>query len=378
MLNLIIVDDDEALLEGLSTAVDWESLGYCVRGTARNGKEALCVLEACPCDVLLTDIRMGQMDGLRLAEEVSKRFADVHVVIMSAYDDFSYAQQAIRLGVDDYLLKPIDITQLHAVMNKLSEMILTQRRRAERYHALNRQVEELSGRAAEEYLRSSGSLNVGLIEYLVKAVVLGNVESVQKNMLRLREHVHDVGDGSILFMVSTINLLLVRLESAGELTQEQTQQLQREGRDALLRGSPDEAMNCISETLERIAAEKAAEAIGVGVPTLRDIAKELSKPGRDPRDELPAPILRTDVLDIKDLKPGMVLTGTVRNVIDFGVFVDIGVHQDGLVHISQVCNKFIKHPSEAVAVGDVVKVVVLDVDEKKHRISLSMKQVPEE
>ena len=94
--------------------------------------------------------------------------------------------------------------------------------------------------------------------------------------------------------------------------------------------------------------------------------------------ELPAPILRTDVLDIKDLKPGMVLTGTVRNVIDFGVFVDIGVHQDGLVHISQVCNKFIKHPSEAVAVGDVVKVVVLDVDEKKHRISLSMKQVPEE
>lgn len=260
MLNLIIVDDDEALLEGLSTAVDWESLGYCVRGTARNGKEALCVLEACPCDVLLTDIRMGQMDGLRLAEEVSKRFADVHVVIMSAYDDFSYAQQAIRLGVDDYLLKPIDITQLHAVMNKLSEMILTQRRRAERYHALNRQVEELSGRAAEEYLRSSGSLNVGLIEYLVKAVVLGNVESVQKNMLRLREHVHDVGDGSILFMVSTINLLLVRLESAGELTQEQTQQLQRDGRDALLRGSPDEAMNCISETLERIAAEKAAEA----------------------------------------------------------------------------------------------------------------------
>ena len=124
--------------------------------------------------------------------------------------------------------------------------------------------------------------------------------------------------------------------------------------------------------------EKAAEAIGVGVPTLRDIVSELMKPGRDVRDELPKPILRTDVLEMKDLKPGMVLTGTVRNVIDFGVFVDIGVHQDGLVHISQVCNKFIKHPSEAVAVGDVVKVVVLDVDEKKHRISLSMKQVPEE
>ncbi len=130
--------------------------------------------------------------------------------------------------------------------------------------------------------------------------------------------------------------------------------------------------------LEAYGAQKAADALGVGVPTLRDIAKELAKPGRDPRDELPAPILRTDVLDISDLKSGMVLTGTVRNVIDFGVFVDIGVHQDGLVHISQVCNKFIKHPSEVVAVGDVVKVVVLEVDEKKHRIALSMKQVPKE
>ena len=145
----------------------------------------------------------------------------------------------------------------------------------------------------------------------------------------------------------------------------------------LLGATPKDARG-LPARLNAYGAEKAAEALGVGVPTLRDIAKELSKPGRDPRDELPAPILRTDVLDIKDLKPGMVLTGTVRNVIDFGVFVDIGVHQDGLVHISQVCNKFIKHPSEAVAVGDVVKVVVLDVDEKKHRISLSMKQVPKE
>lgn len=103
--------------------------------------------------------------------------------------------------------------------------------------------------------------------------------------------------------------------------------------------------------------------------------KELVKPGRDPRDELPAPILRTDVLELKDLKPGMVLSGTVRNVIDFGVFVDIGVHQDGLVHISQVSNKFIKHPSEVVSVGDVVKVAVLDVDQKRGRISLTMKGV---
>ena len=133
----------------------------------------------------------------------------------------------------------------------------------------------------------------------------------------------------------------------------------------------------ISDLPARLGAygeEKAAEEIGVGVPTLRDIVSELLKPGRDVRDELPKPILRTDVLEMKDLKPGMILTGTVRNVIDFGVFVDIGVHQDGLVHISQVCDKFIRHPSEAVSVGDVVKVVVLEVDEKKKRISLSMKQ----
>ena len=136
----------------------------------------------------------------------------------------------------------------------------------------------------------------------------------------------------------------------------------------------DGKIGMLPQKLKLFGEEKAAAQLGIGLPTLRDIARELTRPGRDVRDDLPAPVLRTDVLDIKDLKPGMTLTGTVRNVVDFGVFVDIGVHQDGLVHISQVCNKFIKHPSEVVAVGDVVPVVVLDVDEKKHRISLSMKQ----
>ena len=136
----------------------------------------------------------------------------------------------------------------------------------------------------------------------------------------------------------------------------------------------DGKIGMLPQKLKLFGEEKASAQLGIGLPTLRDIVRELTRPGRDVRDDLPAPVLRTDVLDIKDLKPGMTLTGTVRNVIDFGVFVDIGVHQDGLVHISQVCSKFIKHPSEVVAVGDVVPVVVLDVDEKKHRISLSMKQ----
>ena len=143
----------------------------------------------------------------------------------------------------------------------------------------------------------------------------------------------------------------------------------------------DVASGNLGELRQRVnqyGISKAAEACGVGVPTLEDVVKELLKPGRDPRDELPAPILRTDVLEIKDLKPGMVLSGTVRNVIDFGVFVDIGVHQDGLVHISQVCNRKVRHPSEVVKVGDVVKVAVLEVDEKRKRISLTMKNIPKE
>ena len=120
--------------------------------------------------------------------------------------------------------------------------------------------------------------------------------------------------------------------------------------------------------------EKLAAELGVGVPTLRDIAAELAKPGRDPRDELPPVLLRQDVMDIGDLKPGMKLKGTVRNVIDFGAFVDIGVHQDGLVHISEICDRYIRHPSEVLRVGDTVDVVVLNVDEKRGRIGLSIKQ----
>ena len=129
----------------------------------------------------------------------------------------------------------------------------------------------------------------------------------------------------------------------------------------------------LKERVDKIGLQQAAEQLEIGVPTLQDLIKELLQPGRDPRDELPPPMLRTDVLDMKDLKPGMELQGTVRNVIDFGAFVDIGVHQDGLVHLSQICDKYIKHPSEVLKVGDVVTVKVLSVDLEKKRISLTMK-----
>ncbi len=130
----------------------------------------------------------------------------------------------------------------------------------------------------------------------------------------------------------------------------------------------------LADRVKELGEEKVAEKLGVGVPTLTDIIKELSRPGRDPRDELPPPLLRTDVMEMKDLKAGMQLKGTVRNVIDFGAFVDIGVHQDGLVHISQITNRFIKHPSEVLKVGDIVTVWVISVDENKKRISLTMKE----
>ncbi|MCQ2474659.1 MAG: RNA-binding transcriptional accessory protein [Clostridia bacterium] len=135
-----------------------------------------------------------------------------------------------------------------------------------------------------------------------------------------------------------------------------------------------EKIASIGANVELLGEEKVAEKLGIGVPTLKDIVKELIRPARDPRDELPPPMLRTDVMGMEDLKPGMELKGTVRNVTDFGAFIDIGVHQDGLVHISQITNKFIKHPSEVLKVGNVVTVWVISVDNTKKRISLTMKQ----
>ena len=143
-------------------------------------------------------------------------------------------------------------------------------------------------------------------------------------------------------------------------------------------GEQDVISGNISEIKTRIKdanINKLSEELGIGVPTIRDIADSLLKKGRDPRDELPQPVLRTDIMDIDDLKPDMILTGTVRNVIDFGAFVDIGVHQDGLVHVSQICDRYIKHPLEALSVGDIVKVKVLSVDKAKKRISLTMKNI---
>ena len=141
-----------------------------------------------------------------------------------------------------------------------------------------------------------------------------------------------------------------------------------------LKKMPSGGFSELKVRAEKLGFESLAENIGIGTPTLLDMIQELEKPGRDLRDELPSPLLRSDIKDIKDLKPGMEMKGTVRNVIDFGAFVDIGVHQDGLVHITQISNKFVRHPSDVLKVGDIVTVWVLAVDAARNRISLTMKQ----
>lgn len=132
-------------------------------------------------------------------------------------------------------------------------------------------------------------------------------------------------------------------------------------------------LEALKKDLSKVDANKLAEELNVGVLTLKDIIEELSKPGRDPREDLPKPILRSDVLKFEDLQEGMSLTGTVRNVIDFGAFIDIGVKHDGLVHISEMADKFVRNPSEIVSVGDIVKVKVIGIDREKQKVSLSMK-----
>ena len=139
--------------------------------------------------------------------------------------------------------------------------------------------------------------------------------------------------------------------------------------------SYDIASKLLKEDYKTTDVDELARKLGVGKPTLVDIIKELERPGRDPRDEMPKPILRQDVLGMDDLVPDMILTGTVRNVVDFGVFVDIGVKEDGLVHISQISKKFIKHPSDVFKVGDIIDVKIIDIDKKRGRISLSTKDL---
>lgn len=255
-------------------------------------------------------------------------------------------------------------------------------------HDMNqKRLGETLGGVVEDCVNSVGvDLNTASPSLL--SYVAGINSTVAKNILLYREENGKFKTRKELMKVPKLGPKAF-LQCAGFLRiPESTMALDHTGVHPESYGAAEKLLRACGFTLEDVAKrqvsslskkitspEKMAETLGIGVPTLEDIIKELEKPGRDPREDAPAPILRSDVLSMEDLQEGMILTGTVRNVIDFGVFVDIGVHQDGLVHISQICNRFIKHPLEAVKLGDTVKVKVLSIDMEKKRISLTMKNV---
>ena len=255
-------------------------------------------------------------------------------------------------------------------------------------HDMNqKRLGEALGGVVEDCVNSVG-VDLNTASPALLSYVAGINGTVAKNILKYREEHGKFSARKELLKVPKLGPKAYE-QCAGFLRlPESTMVLDRTGVHPESYKAAEGLLQLCGYTLEDVAAkkvsglgkkikspEKTAEQLGIGVPTLEDIIRELEKPGRDPRDEAPAPVLRSDVLSMEDLKEGMVLTGTVRNVIDFGVFVDIGVHQDGLVHISQICDRFIKHPLEAVKLGDVVQVKVLSVDLQKKRISLTMKNI---
>ena len=256
----------------------------------------------------------------------------------------------------------------------------------------NRMNEALSG-VVEDCVNSVG-VDLNTASHSLLSYISGINASVAKNIVAYREENGKFTDRKQLLKVSKLGkkafeqcagFLRVR-EGSNPLDNTAVHPESYEAASSLLKECgftladiSNGGAKGITEKTEDIGIENISRNLGIGVPTLTDIIAELKKPGRDLRDELPPPLLRSgDVMEIKDLKPGMELVGTVRNVIDFGIFVDIGVHEDGLVHISQICNRYIKHPLEAVKVGEIVKVRVLDVDVKKKRISLTMRLDGEE
>ncbi|NCB37056.1 MAG: response regulator, partial [Clostridia bacterium] len=218
MYNLMIVDDDEILLEGLGTAFDWAALNVRVTATATDGLSALAEMRRQPCDILITDIKMGRMDGLELTRQVREEFPAARVVIMSAYEEFAYAQQAVRMSVDDYLLKPIDLDQLSEIIRKIVESLDSERAHSEKVEGMHRNLIDLGDHTVDEYFRASGLLNTGLVEHLSKAVALGNDRGAMEDIQLLRAHLREVSGGSFIFLMTTISILITRLMESNVLS----------------------------------------------------------------------------------------------------------------------------------------------------------------
>ena len=362
--------------------------------TAEAEKKLLALIEKYGVDLIsIGNGTASRESELFVAEMLKKTKRKVQYIIANEAGASVYS--ASKLGAEEFPEYDVSLRSAvsigRRIQDPLAELVKIDPKSigvGQYQHDMNqKRLGEALGGVVEDCVNSVG-VDLNTASPALLSYVAGINGTVAKNILKYREEHGKFSARKELLQVPKLGPKAYE-QCAGFLRlPESTMALDRTGVHPESYKAAEGLLQLCGYTLEDVAAkkvsglgkkikspEKTAEQLGIGVPTLEDIIRELEKPGRDPRDEAPAPVLRSDVLSMEDLKEGMVLTGTVRNVIDFGVFVDIGVHQDGLVHISQICDRFIKHPLEAVKLGDVVQVKVLSVDLQKKRISLTMKNI---
>lgn len=362
--------------------------------TAEAEKKLLGLIEKYGVDLIsIGNGTASRESELFVAEMLKKTKRKVQYIIANEAGASVYS--ASKLGAEEFPEYDVSLRSAvsigRRIQDPLAELVKIDPKSigvGQYQHDMNqKRLGEALGGVVEDCVNRVG-VDLNTASPALLSYVAGINGTVAKNILKYREEHGKFSSRKELLKVPKLGPKAYE-QCAGFLRlPESTMALDRTGVHPESYKAAESLLSLCGYTLEDVAAkkvsglakkikspEKTAEQLGIGVPTLEDIMRELEKPGRDPRDEAPAPVLRSDVLSMEDLKEGMVLTGTVRNVIDFGVFVDIGVHQDGLVHISQICDRFIKHPLEAVKLGDVVQVKVLSVDLQKKRISLTMKNI---
>ena len=362
--------------------------------TAEAEKKLLAVIEKYGVDLIsIGNGTASRESELFVAEMLKKTKRKVQYIIANEAGASVYS--ASKLGAEEFPEYDVSLRSAvsigRRIQDPLAELVKIDPKSigvGQYQHDMNqKRLGEALGGVVEDCVNSVG-VDLNTASPALLSYVAGINGTVAKNILKYREENGKFSARKELLKVPKLGPKAYE-QCAGFLRlPESTMALDRTGVHPESYKAAEGLLKLCGYTLDDVAAkkvtglakkikspEKTATELGIGLPTLEDIIRELEKPGRDPRDEAPAPVLRSDVLSMEDLKEGMVLTGTVRNVIDFGVFVDIGVHQDGLVHISQICDRFIKHPLEAVKLGDVVQVKVLSVDLQKKRISLTMKNI---
>ena len=362
--------------------------------TAEAEKKLLALIEKYGVDLIsIGNGTASRESELFVAEMLKKTKRKVQYIIANEAGASVYS--ASKLGAEEFPEYDVSLRSAvsigRRIQDPLAELVKIDPKSigvGQYQHDMNqKRLGEALGGVVEDCVNSVG-VDLNTASPALLSYVAGINGTVAKNILKYREENGKFSARKELLKVPKLGPKAYE-QCAGFLRlPESSMALDRTGVHPESYKAAEGLLKLCGYTLEDVAAkkvsglakkikspEKTAAELGIGMPTLEDIIRELEKPGRDPRDEAPAPVLRSDVLSMEDLKEGMVLTGTVRNVIDFGVFVDIGVHQDGLVHISQICDRFIKHPLEAVKLGDVVQVKVLSVDLQKKRISLTMRNI---